>query len=232
MIKYLPLLLVLCLVGCRSDDIAFPRKLQEGFRNFEVGKPMTATVGEQALMLINGPYREYYQANRDLFFNGLPMVPMGSLWDAREQNEKGDGIFLTRKDFFNTHIAIFIKENGKLYDPQKGAWQIKGVKTWRTWPYIGNLKQCFKKSGMYSLAGDGFKVYYLGKKGNNLRFFISTFTNRGALNWGNEKLGNMEYLHDLKSGNTFNIRGVTIRIDKVDDDGKLHYTVVKETGGR
>lgn len=228
MYKYLSLLLLLCLIGCRSSSIAFPRKPQQGYRNYEMGKPMTATVGEQAVMLINGPYREYYQANGDLFFNGLPMVPMGSLWEAQEQNEKGDGIFLTRKDFFKRNIAILVKPDGSLYDKKKGAWQIKGVKTWRTWPYIGDLKKCFKKSGMYALAGDGFKLYYLGKKGDNLRFFISTFSNRGALNLGNEKLENMEYLHDLNSGNTFNIRGVSIRIDKVDKDAKLHYTVIKE----
>lgn len=229
MTRYLSLLLVLVLLaGCRSKNITTPLVPQNGFHNFEIGKPMSITVGEHAVMLIDGPYREYFQANGDLIFNGLPLIPMGSLWDAREKNAEGKGIFLTRKDFFNEAIAIWVDKDGKLIDKEKGARQIKGVKTWRSWPYIGNKKQCFKKSGNYSLAGKGFKVYYLGEKDKKLRFYISTFSNRGALNLSNEKLDNMEYLHDLNSGKTFTIRGITIRIDRVDEDGKLHYTVVKE----
>lgn len=228
MTKYISIIFLLSLlVGCRSVDIASPRKPQVGYRNFTIGKPLSVTVGEQAIMLINGPYREYYQANGDLIFNGLPLVPMGSLWDSRLKKDKGKGIFLTRKDFFNERIAILINENGQLINNAKGAWQIHGVK-WRTWPYIGKLKQCFKKSGIYSLAGNGFKIYYLGRKGNNLKFYIAKFTNRGTLNFTNERLGNLEYIHDMNAGKIFTIRGITIRIDKVDPDGKLHYTVVKE----
>ena len=187
MTKYVSIIFLICLMGgCRSVDIAVPRTPQSGYRNFKIGIPLSATVGEQAIMVIDGSYREYYQANGDLIFNGLYLVPMGSLWDSRLKNGNGKGLFLTRKDFYDEKIAILVNEDGKLIDNEKGAWQIRGIK-WRTWPYIGKLKQCFKKSGIYSLAGNGFKIYYLGKKDNNLKFYIAKFTNRGALNFRNER---------------------------------------------
>jgi hypothetical protein len=216
------------ITGCSTPAKPYPA--EDGYKNYKIGQTKTVTVGDEAIVRLYGSTRPIYQSIRDLRLDGLRLIPAGTLWDAYFWYPEKNALFLTSQAL-HPDIGILTSFDGKILSKEDAAYQIAGLKTYRRWSLVdntGDMKYFILR--LWASQGTGFTIFYLGRNGNVLRFSIAKHVNPKIKKYAssNERLGTIEYTHDLADGNIFTIRGIEIQIDKVDSDGTLHYTVISE----
>jgi hypothetical protein len=77
----------------------------------------------------------------------------------------------------------------------------------------------------YRFSGHGWRLQYIGRDGRNssvMRLSIEEY-GRGD---SSERVGQVEYRHDLSNGKEFVVRGMRVRIDDVAADGLITFTIL------
>jgi hypothetical protein len=231
MVKYIyifcSLLFVVFQFGCSTATPA-KRYILNGYKNYKLGEPKTVTIGDEAIVRIYGETWPVYASNRELKLNGLKTVPAGTIWEGYYWYPEKNAIFLISKKL-HPQIAVLASFDGTILSKDEAAYQIMGLKTYRRWSLDDNSDNLkYFSKALY--IGTGFKLFYLGRKGSTLRFSVAKYVTPKIKKYASsdEKLGEIEYTHNLDDGNLFTIRGIKIQIDNVEPDGTLHYTVISE----
>jgi hypothetical protein len=212
-------------IGCSTTTPAKPYPPLDGYKNYKIGQEKIVTIGDSAIVRLYGNTWPMYQSIRDIHLDGRLPIPAGTLWYAHKWYPEKKALFLT-SSALHPQLAILANFDGKILSKNEAAYQIVGSKNYRRWSLLddtGSLKYFIQN--LWENQGTGFTIYYLGRKGDVLRFSIAKHIKYAS---SNERLGTIEYTHDLADGNIFTIRGIEIQIDNVDSDGTLHYTVLSE----
>ena len=165
------LILVLLQFGCSTTTPAVPYPLLDGYTNYKIGEPKTVTVGDRAILKLNGLTRRLYVAVRNFSLDGLPLIHAGSIWHPNYWYPEKNALFLTSQ-VFHPQLAILVKKDGIIFSKENAAYQIAGLKTYRRWSLTDDNLRCFKPY-LWDAQGGGFSIYYLGHKDNILTDFTT-----------------------------------------------------------
>ncbi len=111
-------------------------------------------------------------------------------------------------------------------DADSAVVQYLGPKSYRSWGLVDAFDTDAIRFWGYYFARPSWRLTYIGVDGSDsrvVRMSIEEFA-RGTLS---ERLGQIEYRHDMKNSNEFVVRGARIRIDEIAGDGLLTFTVLE-----
>lgn len=218
------LMLSAIFAGCSSAPVGRMAPAPDAISAFQIGETYKRSMGEEILNEYVGPWRSVYRTTRPLEWDGLNQIPSNTEFVAQYMNMDNKRFLLVNSSFYAGQIAIEASEEG---DVAKGnsARQISGAKRWRTWTLKSDPGRHFRRSG-YSpdpSLGDpvGWSMQYIGTNGRTLRFTIQ------ELGRDRQRLGQIEYTHDLNVGKEFAFRTKRIRVNSVGSDGAIDYTVIQ-----
>lgn len=105
--------------------------------------------------------------------------------------------------------------------------QVQGSKQGRSWS-LADPKQvnAIRSAGYVFTGGKAWFLQYIGpdkNQGKVLRFTIEDLRGNNQ-----ERVGQIEYAHDLSKSREFVIRGVRLRFDEVSPDGLVTFVVVAD----
>jgi hypothetical protein len=190
----------------------------------EIGASYAVTAGEVAIGHYRGAWREVFVTKTTVQFEDLNPIPVGMRFVALYEHEQLDKLFLVSTSYYAGEIALQSDRKGNMSATDR-AFQIVGVKEGRNWGLLTEAGQLLQRDGFVldpvSPAGStGWKLQYVGAQGSVLRFTIQ------ELGLDQQRMGQVEYSHDLNVGKEFVFRGARLRVDGVDPDSTLRYTVI------
>lgn len=184
------------------------------------GAPGSASMGDTILFWRDCPCLETFIAKRKIELVGNRPINRGEIWIAKHRDAAGS-LFLTSNSY-HPELAIVIR--GGLITPEAALVQHRGARQWRSWPLEDEgHADAFAHHGFSYRRG--WRVQYLGPLDGDLqrlRFSVEDVSPIGA---GGEALGQVTYVHDLRNGPEFVIRGQTIVIREVSMNGVIEYSV-------
>lgn len=170
------------------------------------------------------PCFERYVAERTIGIDGREAIRQNSIWDAEYQNTETGALYLV-SDEYHPALAVVLKDGS--VDPEAAIVQFQGGKRWRTWSLANpDDRNGFHREG-YSYQAESWRLQYLGLDGESstvLRFSIEELSGSSR----DERVGQVEYTHDMSKGRDFVIRGVRITILDVEGDGRMNYTATDD----
>jgi len=178
-------------------------------------------MGETVLVWGSCPCFRIFSADRTIEIDGQRPIPEGGRWVAKYQ-DKSQALYLLNNDYHPDLLLVL--RNGKL-DIAAAILQYRGARMnrGRTWKLADPADAAaLLPDGATFLVG--WRVQYLGPLDGDLdrlRFSIEDL----AQGFGREDLGQVTYVHDLKNGPSFVIRGRRILIEDVAADGIIRYSI-------
>jgi len=125
---------------------------------------------------------------------------------------------------YHVQVAVVVK-NGFI-DADSAVVQYLGPKNYRSWGLVDTSDANALRSSGYYFTRPSWRLTYIGVDGSDgvvVRMSIEEF-DRGTLS---ERLGQVEYRHDMRNGNEFVVRGARVRIDEIAGDGLLTFVVLE-----
>lgn len=194
--------------------------------SFAAGGSYEITVGETVADSYSGAWRRTFAAREEIRFQDLDPIPQGTLFVARYTHDQTGRLLVISPQYDEGQIAIQCDKDGRV-DPADRAIQVGGLHRGQTWRLVSsNAGQLLAPAGFWPDEEEfpgmqqGWKLQYVGSQGSVLRFTIQ------ELGLDKQRMGQVEYLHDLNSGKEFVFRTTRLRVDAVDGDGTLHFTVL------
>lgn len=192
-----------------------------------VGIPSTKSMGEALLVKYSCPCYEIFEARTELRFVGFNKpVRYGSEWEARYFDALSNEKYLVNPDFHPV-LALVLTPDTSLpkLNTETALKQIRGNKRGRSWALVDPARATSIRSIGYTFRGPAWRLQYIGPDKHQskvLRFTIDDLKNN------RERIGQVEYAHDLTNGPEFVVRGVRFRIVNVAPDGLITYLVVSD----
>ncbi len=183
----------------------------------------TISMGEPMVTYYGCPCTDMYEAVRDISIDGYRTIPAGSLWEARFRNTESGSIYLVNESY-HVQVAVVVKDG--FIDPDSAVVQYLGPKNYRSWGLVDTSDANALRSSGYYFTRPSWRLTYIGVDGSDgvvVRMSIEEF-DRGTLR---ERLGQVEYRHDMRNGNEFVVRGARVRIDEIAGDGLLTFVVLE-----
>jgi len=185
-------------------------------------------MGETMVVRYVCPCLELFVADRDIAIRGLKPIPQNSVWLAKYRNSETGGLYLVNDEY---HIALAVVIEKGVLDPEAAIVQFGGSKRWRKWGLKNPADSDAFHADGYQHAGVSWRLQYLGPDRGAaavLRFSIEEFSGSSR----DEKVGQIEYVHDLSKGREFVVRGMRVRIHEVATDGIVKYVVKEDLSGQ
>ena len=192
-----------------------------------VGIPSTKSMGEALLTKYSCPCYETFEATTELqFINFNKSVTYGSEWQARYFDAQSNEKYLVNTDFHPV-LALVLTPNASppRLNTESALRQIHGKKQGRSWALADPARATGLRSTGFTFRGTAWSLQYIGPDKHQskvLRFTIDDLKNN------RERIGQVEYAHDLKNGPEFVVRGVRFRIVNVAPDGLITYLIVAD----
>jgi hypothetical protein len=183
----------------------------------------TISMGETIYTHYDCPCTRVYRAERDIEIVGYRTIPNSSLWEAKYQNVETGDFYLVR-DQYHPLVALVLKNNGAI-DPAYAVVQYRGAKRQRSWRLASRMDVQAMRFDHYRFSGHAWRLQYIGPDGSSssvIRLSIAEY-GRGDFS---ERVGQIEYRHDIANGNEFVVRGLRVRIDDVAADGLITFTIL------
>ncbi|MEH6484126.1 MULTISPECIES: hypothetical protein [Pseudomonas] len=191
-----------------------------------VGAVQTKSMGEVLLRNSVCPCYENYETTEELKFDGYRSATRNSNWVARYINPVSNEKYLVNNAFHPALTLVLVPAAVPTLSVDHAVLQVAGSRQGRTWSLSNPGQAKSIRTAGYTFAGmRKWELQYIGLDKNQpqvLRFTIDDLTRNG------ERAGQIEYVHDLRKGKEFVIRGVRIRIDDVTSDGLITYVVVAD----
>ena len=192
-----------------------------------VGVPSTKSMGEALLTKYSCPCYEVYEARTELKFVGFNKpVTYGSEWQARYFDAVSSEKYLVNTDY---HPVLALVVTPDVLSPklntEAALKQIHGKKQGRSWALADPARANGLRFIGYTFSGTAWRLQYIGPDKHQskvLRFTVDDLKNN------RERIGQVEYAHDLKNGPEFVVRGVRFRIINVALDGLITYSIVSD----
>lgn len=219
------LLYFFVLAGCGSVPASRIESTDVDASSFVQGRSYVRTAGEIVIDRYQGAWRNIFVTKSRLEFYDLEPVPAGLVFVALYSHDVSGRYLLTSPAYDDGAIAIVCDPQGGVLR-QGSAIQISGARPGRAWDLIGEPGQLLVPQGftpdpdMHYAPYEGWKLQYIGAQGTLLRFTIQ------ELGLDRQRMGQVEYSHDLSSGKEFVFRGARLSVDGLDADSTLRYTVV------
>jgi hypothetical protein len=170
------------------------------------------------------PCFERFVADRTIGIEGRAPIRQNSVWVAKYQNTETGALYLV-SDEYHPALAVVLKEGA--VDPEAAIVQFQGGKSWRTWSLTNPDDSDAIRPERYVYQSASWRLQYLGLDGGSstlLRFSIEELSGSAR----DERVGQVEYTHDLSKGRDIVIRGVRITILDVGGDGRMKYTATND----
>lgn len=195
-----------------------------------IGSVQTKSMGENLLQKYACPCNEIYEVTSDIAFNDYGKIAArGSKWSARYFNPASNEKYLVNASFHPALALVLLPTAPPKLSSEHAVIQIEGGKRGRTWSLVNPGQAGSIRLFSYVTSGKSWSVQYIGQeKGQSqiLRFTIEDRTEMG------ERVGQVEYTHDLRNGREFVVRGVRLRIEDVLSDGRVSYVIVSDDESR
>lgn len=216
--------LLLCLSACTRLDL---RDAAVYSVPLSVGVPQTRSMGETMFTKYTCPCYEYYATTEEIRFDGYKSAPRNSGWEARHFDPVSREKYLVNQSFHPALALVLTPAEAPTLSVDHAVMQVQGKKQGRSWS-LSDPKQAnaIRPAGYVLDGGKAWLVQYIGPdkhQANVLRFTIEDL--RGS---NRQRVGQIEYSHDLSKSREFVIRGVRLRIDEVSPDGLVTYVVVAD----
>jgi len=218
------LLMLLCASACTRVPL---KDAVLHYIETPVGIATTKSMGEALLTKYTCPCYEYFEAKSELTFNGYDKtVVRSSEWLARYVDRESNEKYLTNQAF-HPQLALVLVPDGPApkLSADHALLQIQGKKQGRSWALSDPTRSTALRFAGYTYARTAWRLQYIGpdkQQPKVLRFTIDD------LRVNRERVGQVEYAHDLKNGAEFVVRGVRFRITDVSPDGLITYIVVSD----
>jgi hypothetical protein len=195
-----------------------------------IGVSQTRSMGEALVTKYACPCHELYEATSEIRFDNYDRpAPKNSEWIARYVNPSSNEKYLlsVSSELFHPALALVLLPSATpTLSADHAVIQIDGTKQGRTWSLSSTSQANAIRLAGYVYSGETWRLQYIGpdrEHADVLRFTIDDLR-------GGERVGQIEYTHDLRKGKEFVVRGVRLRIVDVSSDGLISYVVVA-TGG-
>lgn len=220
MSRLLPILLYLALAGCNTLPASPLAATHIEASSFEVGANYQQSVGEIIADYYRGAWLQAFKNPESIEIEGREPVPAFSTFVARSRHSE-NGKLVVVSDAYHPDVAFICDSSGKI-DSAEQAVQIGGARRGRRWPILGapQLEPSGYRENPAVPGREGWKLQYVGTRDNALRFTIQ------ELGLDQQRMGQVEYQHDLGVGKEFVFRGTRIRVDAIDPDGTLRYVIL------
>lgn len=191
-----------------------------------IGETRTVSLGGSVVEKYECPCYEIYQATADIKVKGSNLViPLNSRWDMRYEDPALGEKYLVNKSFHPALVLVIRPDSQPLINPDRALLQIQGAQKGRALSFEIPAQASAIRFFGYRFFGDQtWRLQYLGQDRSSpdvLRFTIEEVRPSG------ERVGQVEYLHDMKKGNEFVVRGVRVRVVEVASDGRLTYQIAE-----
>jgi hypothetical protein len=198
-------------------DVAIPVDVQQ-----------TRSMGEPLVTKYACPCHELYEATSEIRFENYDKpAPKNSEWVARYVNPSSKEKYLLSlsSQVFHPALAlVLLPSTMPTLSSDHAVIQIDGTKQGRTWSLSSPSQANELRLAGYIYSGETWRLQYIGpdkEHSDVLRFTIDDLR-------GRERVGQVEYAHDLRKGREFVVRGVRLRISDVSSDGLISYVVVAD----
>jgi hypothetical protein len=183
----------------------------------------TVSMSDPMITHYGCPCTEMYEAEREIRIDGYRTIAPGSLWEARFRNTKSRSIYLVNNSY-HRQVAVVLKDG--YIDADSAVVQYLGAKSYRSWALVDPSDARAMRQWGYQFTRPTWRLRYIGvdsSDGQVVRMSIEEWE-RGTID---ERMGQVEYRHDMQNGNEFVIRGTRVRIDELAGDGLLTFTVLE-----
>jgi hypothetical protein len=192
-----------------------------------VGAPQTRSMGETMFTKYTCPCYEYYATTDEIRFDDYKSAPRNSGWEARFVDPVSQEKYLVNQSFHPALALVLTPAEKPTLSVDRAVLQVKGKKQGRSWR-LSDPKQAnaIRSAGYVFTGGKAWLLQYIGpdkNQANVLRFTIEDLRGNNQ-----ERVGQIEYSHDLSKSKEFVIRGVRLRIDEVLSDGLVTFIVVAD----
>lgn len=192
-----------------------------------IGVATTRSMGEALLTKYTCPCYEYFEATNAISFQEYNRpVSQGSEWVARYFNPDSHEKYLINPAY---HPALALVLDPASQSPTLSAdhalLQFQGAKRGRSWKVADGSSTSSIRFAGYMFTRTAWRLQYIGpdkQQPKVLRFTIDDLRDN------RERVGQVEYAHDLTKGSEFVVRGVRLRIMNVAPDGLISYVVVSD----
>lgn len=206
--------------GCASVSIE-PVPALTDTKVFQV-RGSTISVGETMIESLTGHWLQVYEPSNAVQIVGELINPPREWINLYRETTTGYRL-LTSPLFYNNGVAIRV--DAALQPPAAApVLQIKSGRKGRTWELA--RPTAFSATGYQAdlryTDQSGWRLVYIGTLDRRVRM---TADNLGA---GGEKIGTIEYIHDLNQGPEFVFRGARVAIRQTFPDGRMEFAVTKD----
>lgn len=219
------LLYFFVLAGCGSVPASRIESTDVDASWFVQGRSYVRTAGEIVIDRYQGAWRNAFVTKSRLQFHELEPIPAGLVFVALYLHDVSGRYLVVSPAYDDGAIAIVCDSQGNVLQ-EDAAIQVSGARPGRAWDLIGNPGQLLvpheftPDPEFHNAPYQGWKLQYIGSQGTLLRFTIQ------ELGLDQQRMGQVEYSHDLSAGKEFVFRGARLRVDNLDADSTLRYTVV------
>jgi hypothetical protein len=191
-----------------------------------IGVTMTKSMGEPMLIKYTCPCYEFFVTTGLISFKGYDRsVASGTEWISRYVSLESGEKFLTNRSFHRLLALVVAPGNqASSLSVKNPLIQIEGGKEGRSWKLSDSSNTTALRQGGYNFTS-AWRLQYVGtdkQQSKVLRFTIED------LRGNRERVGQVEYTHDLDKGIEFVVRGVRIRISSVAPDGLISYVLLAD----
>jgi hypothetical protein len=216
-------ILLSCLTGC--SELALKDAVLYEIET-PVGVTKTISMGETLLTKYACPCYEYYLAGSDIRINNYrKSVLMNSEWVVRYTNPFSNEKYLVNESFHPALALVLVPSATPTLSVDHAVIQVQGNKQGRTWSLSDPGQASAIRLAGYEFSREAWRLQYIGpdkEQPQVLRFTIDDLRDN------RERVGQIEYAHDLRKGKEFVVRGVRFRIVDISSDGLVSYLVVSD----
>ncbi len=191
-----------------------------------IGVTETRSMGETLLTKYACPCYEHYEATSEIDINGYgKSIDKNSEWTAQYINPISNEKYLVNKSFHPALALVLTPAVTPTLNVNHAVTQVYGSKQGRSWSLSNpNQANAIRLAG-YSFSRETWRLQYIGTDKENPQVLLFTIDD---LRPNRERVGQIEYAHDLRNGREFVIRGIRLRIVEVTSDGLISYVVVSD----